>query len=81
MSDFIQIKDRIINKAHIVSVDFDPEHRDYSGVRFPLLALTVSALTSGDYCSVATEYWYDNDEATVLWQQLQYYIEPTVIQF
>lgn len=69
MSDFIQIGERIINKAHIVQVhmgEFMPE----MGESYPYLRIT---LTGSKVLA------YSRDEAVYLWAQLQHYLSPTVL--
>lgn len=80
MSNFIQIGDIIINKAQIVSVEFDPDHKDHDRRKVAKLTLETTAMTSGDYGSISREYWFMGQEALILWEQLQHYLAPTVIQ-
>jgi len=78
MSDFIQIGERIINKAHIVQVhmgEFMPE----MGESYPYLRITLTGSKPGDYGQYPEVLAYSRDEAVHLWAQLQHYLSPTVL--
>ena len=72
---FIQIGNRIFNKAHIVSVEY---RIGYQNV--PMLMVGTDATAVGDYGTTSRDYQWKGDEATALWEQLQHYLAPTVIQ-
>ncbi len=67
---FIQIGNRIFNKAHIVDISF----------RNGCLAITTTEYSAQDTSDIPGGYYtWIGDEATALWEQLQHYLAPTVI--
>ena len=71
MSEFIQIGDRIFNKAHIVTIDY----------RHGMLAITTTEYSPQDTSEIPGGYYLWGAEAGAqLWEQLQHYLAPTVIQ-
>lgn len=84
---FIQIGNRIINTNNIVAVEYAVTEMDVSETRtrtVKRLSIFVTSTQSGDYGQVPARFnWYDGEtthEATALWEQLQHYLAPTVIQ-
>ncbi len=78
MSDFIQIGERIINKAHIVQVhmgEFLPEMDE----SYPYLRITLTGSKPSDYGQYPEVLGYTREEAVRLWEQLQHYLSPTVL--
>jgi len=71
MSEFIQIGDKIFNKAHIVEVGF----------RYGSVWLTTTEYDPQDTSDMPGGYYLWSAEAGAqLWEQLQHYLAPTVIQ-
>jgi hypothetical protein len=78
MDNFIQIGDRLINKAHIVQIsmgEFSPD----MGKPYPYLLITLTSSRPGDHGQYPEKIGYTREEAVRLWEQLQHYLSPTVL--
>lgn len=78
MNSFIQIGDRIINKAHIVQISMG-EFLPDMGESYPHLLITLTSSRPGDYGQYPEMLGYTREEAVHLWEQLQHYLSPTVL--
>ena len=73
---FIKIGNRIVNPEHIISVEYDPKYKDYHSRDGILLKIETAAVTGGDHGTESREYWYRDEEATMLWEKLCDYLSP-----
>ena len=71
MSEFVQIGDRIINKAHIIDIAYQG-----AGINAILFIFTDGVSVDGNE---AAFYSWHAEQATELWEQLRHYLAPTVI--
>lgn len=81
MSDFIQIGDDIICKAHIINIRFIERYAPHweNGKPYPKLIIETTGVTQGEYGTENCRYSYVRNQAVAVWETLQNYLAPTVI--